>query len=485
MKKVFILVFAIVMTAIAVSPSALAANTASKGTYQDVYDTDWFVDDVGYVHNLGLMDGVGEKFLPFNYATRGEIIQSLYRLDGKPSIAATTYYYFSDIPTPNSPYYYAINWAVDKGIIYGYGDEKRTVGVNDPVTREQLVTILYRYAFYKKADLTPWQTLSQYKDLDKVSVWATSPFAWAVATGLVRGTSGTELSPQGTTTRAELAAVSHRLGLMFNVRPRNDNFVATIGKRERSGYRLIRSDSTEKITVYNYENSGYTGKIEYTNTAGNQTQVHYDASGKIIRAVRYDTYAKTPKLVEDEWFEYDSRGELSSKRDLLTNQFKYYYPTYDSNGRVKVATRIEVTPTLQVKLVNLNFTYTSDGYTTESKDDVFAVSKTYDKDNRLVATRTENLKNKEIEELFYSYDRWGRLIETRYLCGNHTDYTEYYTYNQYDDKTTKTIIGKKNFLSYDMSVTYENKYDAYGNLLSQTGYVDGQVYESITNQWVK
>ena len=90
----------------------------------------------------------------------------------------------------------------------GYGDG--TFGPEDPITREQLAAIFYRYADYKGCDMTARGDLSGYTDADQISPYAMDAMAWASGEGLFTGTSATTLDPAGTTTRAQAATVLMR-----------------------------------------------------------------------------------------------------------------------------------------------------------------------------------------------------------------------------------------------------------------------------------
>ena len=102
----------------------------------------------------------------------------------------------------------AITWTAENGIFAGYGKDK--FGPDDPITREQLAAIFYRYADYKGYDLTVKGNLDKFKDADKITDYAKTAMQWAVGSGLMKGKSGNLLDPQGTATRAEIAAMLHR-----------------------------------------------------------------------------------------------------------------------------------------------------------------------------------------------------------------------------------------------------------------------------------
>lgn len=102
----------------------------------------------------------------------------------------------------------AVNWAASKGIVKGYSDT--VFAPNDTVTREQLATILYRYAESKGYDVSAKGDLTAFTDGAKTSSWAAEAMEWAVGSGLLTGKDGGKLDPTGTATRAEIATILMR-----------------------------------------------------------------------------------------------------------------------------------------------------------------------------------------------------------------------------------------------------------------------------------
>ena len=102
----------------------------------------------------------------------------------------------------------AITWAAKNGIFAGYSMDK--FGPDDPITREQLTAIFYRYADYKGYKLTITGNLDKFEDADKITDYAKTVMQWAVGNGLIKGKSENLLDPQGTATRAEISAMLHR-----------------------------------------------------------------------------------------------------------------------------------------------------------------------------------------------------------------------------------------------------------------------------------
>ena len=174
--------------------------------FADVSEKDWFYGDVMFVCENGLMLGTSKAlFSPHGTATRGMMATILWRMEGSPAPKGKNS--FTDV-VAGKWYADAITWAAENGIFAGYGKDK--FGPDDSITREQLAAIFYRYADYKGYDLTVKGNLDTFKDADKITDYAKTAMQWAVGSGLVKGKSGNLLDPQGTATRAEIAAMLHR-----------------------------------------------------------------------------------------------------------------------------------------------------------------------------------------------------------------------------------------------------------------------------------
>ncbi|MCQ5042398.1 InlB B-repeat-containing protein [Dysosmobacter welbionis] len=174
--------------------------------FTDVSEKDWFYGDVMFVYENGLMLGTSKTlFSPHGTATRGMMATILWRMEGSPVPKGKNS--FTDVEA-GKWYADAITWTAENGIFAGYGKDK--FGPDDPITREQLAAIFYRYADYKGYDLTVKGNLDKFKDADKITDYAKTAMQWAVGSGLVNGKSGNLLDPQGTATRAEIAAMLHR-----------------------------------------------------------------------------------------------------------------------------------------------------------------------------------------------------------------------------------------------------------------------------------
>ena len=162
-----------------------ATETPSETKFNDVSANDWFASAVDYVTGKGMMNGTADNtFSPKANTTRGMVVTVLYRLENQPSTSAAS---FTDVAS-GAYYANAVAWANANGIVSGYGSGK--FGPNDKVTREQLAAILYRYAQYKKYDVSGAKSLDGYTDAQSVSSYAVPALQWANAAGVVTGKSG-------------------------------------------------------------------------------------------------------------------------------------------------------------------------------------------------------------------------------------------------------------------------------------------------------
>ena len=174
--------------------------------FTDVSEKDWFYNDAMFVYKNGLMLGTSTTlFSPHGTVTRGMMATILWRMEG--SLAPKGENSFTDVEAGRW-YADAITWAAENGIFAGYSMDK--FGPDDPITREQLTAIFYRYADYKGYKLTVTENLDKFEDADKITDYAKMVMQWAVGNGLIKGKSENLLDPQGTATRAEISAMLHR-----------------------------------------------------------------------------------------------------------------------------------------------------------------------------------------------------------------------------------------------------------------------------------
>ena len=174
--------------------------------FTDVDETDWFYDEVVYVYANGLMDGVGgNRFAPNSATTRAQLVTILYRMEGQPAVSGDLP--FTDVEA-GTWYTNAVGWAAQNGIVNGVGDD--TFAPGNDLTREQLVTILYRYAESKGYDVSASADLAGYPDGEEIQAYAREAMAWAVAENIIRGMEDDTLKPAGNASRAQIATILMR-----------------------------------------------------------------------------------------------------------------------------------------------------------------------------------------------------------------------------------------------------------------------------------
>ena len=172
----------------------------------DVHEGDWFYENVGYVYENGLMNGVSETlFEPNGTVTRGMIVTILHRLEGEPESDYDML--FTDV-AEQQWYTGAVRWAAGEGIVTGVSATE--FAPDDPITREQFAAILWRYAQSKGYDVSASADLTGFLDYGQISEYALPALQWAVGAGVMSGRGDGILAPQGTATRAEAAAMLMR-----------------------------------------------------------------------------------------------------------------------------------------------------------------------------------------------------------------------------------------------------------------------------------
>ena len=178
-------------------------------SYSDLDLFAWYAESVHYVLVNGLMNGYGDyTFQPDTTLSRAMVVTVLYRQAGSPEVTGTTT--FPDVT--EDWYKDAVVWAQENKI--ALGDDKGLFRPDDAVTREEMVTLLYRFAEAYDYDLTADSALTDYVDAADVQSYATEPMRWAVGSGIVNGVEGKRLAPQDTATRAQFATVVYRLATL-------------------------------------------------------------------------------------------------------------------------------------------------------------------------------------------------------------------------------------------------------------------------------
>ena len=188
--SLFLLVVALLVTMI---PSAFAANS-----FTDVRSTDWFSDAVSYVQERGLMSGTSAThFSPNEPTTRAMLVTILYRAAGQPETTGQSS--FADV-LARDYFANAVAWASENNIVTGYS--RTRFGSNDPVSREQIATLLWRYAGSPSAG-----SAQNFADRNQISDYAADAVNWARANGIVNGRPGNRFDPKANATRAEVATI--------------------------------------------------------------------------------------------------------------------------------------------------------------------------------------------------------------------------------------------------------------------------------------
>jgi len=163
-----------------------------ENLFDDVSESDWFYDAIRFVNTLGLMSGTaGDTFAPDLNLSRAMLITILARMAGVDTTVGETWY--SE----------AVAWGVENGITDG-------TNLSDYITREQLVTMLFRFAELLGLDTSERADISRFDDADDVSDWARDAMAWAIAAALIQGRTETTIVPGGTASRAEAATILTR-----------------------------------------------------------------------------------------------------------------------------------------------------------------------------------------------------------------------------------------------------------------------------------
>ena len=197
-KRIGALLLALILTC---SLSVMAFASLEDTGFSDVDADDWFAESAVYVRDNGVMNGTSDTtFNPNGTTSRGQIAAILYRAAGSPAVSGA-----ADFPDVTAGAYYAdaAGWAAANGIVTGYSDG--TFGPGDPITRQQLTAILWRYAGSPAAE-----SGTDYADESAIASYAVTAVDWTRDTGVITGRDGNVFDPNGRATRAQAAVILHR-----------------------------------------------------------------------------------------------------------------------------------------------------------------------------------------------------------------------------------------------------------------------------------
>lgn len=167
----------------------------------------FYSDAVDYCYENGIINGISANtFGPGMELNRAQLVTMLYRHAGSPEVTEAAS--FCDVPE-GAFYSKAVAWANANGIVKGF-PEDNTFRPGTAITREQLVTMLHRYAVLLEADNGQRAELTAFEDLDQLRAYALEPMQWAVANGVINGLSETVLGPQSSANRAQTATILYR-----------------------------------------------------------------------------------------------------------------------------------------------------------------------------------------------------------------------------------------------------------------------------------
>ncbi|MEL7567864.1 MAG: S-layer homology domain-containing protein, partial [Dehalobacterium sp.] len=176
-------------------------------SFTDIQENDWYYAAIKFVTDRGLFTGISSTtFEPQTTMSRDMLVTVLYRMEGEPVVGNDA----SNLSDVNAGSWYAnaVAWAMANEIITGYDSGK--FGPKDPVTREQLLAILYRYSSFKGYDISVSSDLTAFTDSGKIKDYALIPFKWGTGNGLIDGKGAGILDPAGNATRAEVATILMR-----------------------------------------------------------------------------------------------------------------------------------------------------------------------------------------------------------------------------------------------------------------------------------
>ena len=251
LQKIGVLLMVIVMTLCA----GLTVSAKDVSDYNDVHENDWHYSYVKDVSEQGLMTGLNDTtFGPSQKLARSQFATIIYRMYGSPQTSYKAL--FNDV-TDGNFYSVPVTWASQFGVITGYTDGSGNFGSADDITREQLATMLYRYADKLGYDLSVSETANNFPDKSSVSAFAIDGMNWCISKGIITGDQG-KINPQGTVNRAVCATMISRFhNYLSKSSSETDNPDSTPSQPDNSGSTPTKPDNSGS-TPTKPDNSGST-----------------------------------------------------------------------------------------------------------------------------------------------------------------------------------------------------------------------------------
>ncbi len=241
MEKRISAFFLAVCLTLGMLPGTARAESGGALPFRDVAEDAAYYNAVRYVYENHLMNGISDTmFQPDGAMDRAQLATVLYRLEGSPAVSGES---FSDVAA-GQWYADAIAWAAAEHLVSGYSGGR--FGPADPVTLEDMATILHRYAKYKGYP-SRGEALTNFEDTSETAPYAVEPMKWAVNYGVI---SGGELAPKSPATRAQIAAALYTLSVTGQY--------AGLANQRRESIRAARTDCTADVTgtIYYISNDG-------------------------------------------------------------------------------------------------------------------------------------------------------------------------------------------------------------------------------------
>ena len=283
MKKI-ILLFGIFMLGL--------GNIAFAANFEDVSKNDWYYEAVKYVSENKILNGTSETtFSPLGNITRAMIVQALYNMEGQPKVNAKNTY--KDV-TNGKWYEKAIIWSTSNKIVSGTGDNKFSPDAY--ITKEQMITILYNFAKYKKYDVSVGENTNilSYEDSFSIAEYAYMPFQWACGAGVTG--EGKSLEPKRQLVRAEVAEIMMNFSKAYSSPTADATWIELNGIAISDyAWRVIECDnSIIKVSNYEYikpETTGQMGKFKFKITPINsgKTKLVFEYSTLLVEEPPVDT----------------------------------------------------------------------------------------------------------------------------------------------------------------------------------------------------